>query len=119
MKQKFYTSYFANARNIDQEKYELVSIALYPPRWFSGRRDLSLAPTKEIFTVAKDGDFAEYEKLFKSRMTKTIDAAEILERYSKIKKDIVFLCFEKDREMCHRKMVADFLTKKGVEVREL
>ena len=109
------TSYFAKSA----KHPGAVSIARFPPKWYTGARYLPLAPEPEMLRI---GDWDEYKKRYRDEILSVLDPDQVLRDLEKLGegRDIVLLCFEKDRTHCHRGLVAEwFLEKKGIRIPEL
>jgi hypothetical protein len=109
------TSYFAKSA----KHPGAVSIARFPPKWYTGRRYLPLAPTPEMLQI---GDWEEYRRRYRGEILAALDPDTVLRDLGVVgaEHDIVLLCFEKDRANCHRGLVAEwFLETKGIRVPEL
>jgi len=103
------TSYFAK-RGIPEEKR--ISISLYPPAWFKGKRYPKLAPPKFLVEM---GVNKIYKEIYYKEVLNKLDAERVYEAL----KDKVILCFEKDRNTCHRAIVAEWIEKEtGHKVEE-
>lgn len=114
-----YTSYFANASNLP-ESVARISIALYPPRWFSCARFPKLAPTKEILSRWKENhNEAEYRLAF-AVMLARLDVKEVAQELSGLANgnDVVLLCYEKRGDFCHRHLVAEWFRSNGIHCKE-
>ena len=109
------TSYFAKSAMHPGA----VSIARFPPKWYSGSRYLPLAPEPEMLRI---GDWEEYRCQYREKILAPLDPDRVLRELGVegAGHDIVLLCFEKDRKQCHRGLVAEwFLETKGIHVPEL
>ena len=109
------TSYFAKSA----KHPGAVSIARFPPTWYTGACYLELAPKPEMLQI---GDWDEYKRRYTGEILSILDPDEVLRDLEKLGEghDIVLLCFEKDRSHCHRGLVAEwFLETKGIRVPEL
>jgi hypothetical protein len=109
------TSYFAKSA----KHPGAVSIARFPPKWYTGIRYLPLAPEPEMLKIQ---DWDEYKRLYRDEILSILDPDQVLRDLNGdgAGHDIVLLCFEKDRTHCHRGLVAEwFLEKKGIRVPEL
>jgi hypothetical protein len=95
-----FTSYFANIKNLPADLVP-VSIDRGPPRWFTGRKELRLAPTPAMLKLAKP----EYDAQF-AEILAQLDPAEV---YATLGENAVLLCWEKPNEWCHRRPVAEWL----------
>ncbi len=109
------TSYFARSAR----EPGAVSIARFPPKWFTGARYLKLAPKPEMLKI---GDWEEYRRRYREEVLSGLDPDEVLRdlNVEGAGHDIVLLCFEKDRTHCHRGLVAEWFSEtKGIRVPEL
>lgn len=109
------TSYFAKSA----KHPGAVSIARFPPKWYTGHRCLRLAPDPAMLQI---GDWEEYRKRYRDEILGPLDPDEILEDLKRFagSDEIVLLCFEKDRSHCHRGLVAAWFEEtKGIRVPEL
>ena len=105
-----FTSYFANVKKLPPELVP-VSIARGSPRWFTGRKELRLAPSWAMLKMKKP----EYDAAFAGILAK-LDPAEI---YQTLGENAVLLCWEKPGEACHRRLVAEWLEAAlGIEIPE-
>lgn len=119
-----YTSYFVKFRNFP-ENVTPVSIALYSPKWYSGKTYLKLAPTKHILTswmYSKEYDAEKYTKDYTRDILEKLDPftvySELLQLGDKFGNDICLLCYEKPGDFCHRNLVAEWLRKNGFPCQE-
>ena len=93
------TSYFVRS---GKEK-NAVAICRIIPKWFKGQSDQRLAPP--WFLLKKDEDYTEFE--FKKYVLDKLSPEYMWEAL----KDKILLCYEKDRDSCHRKWVAEWFEK--------
>ena len=130
---KLYTSYYANIKNIPAN-YLMVGISQFCPEWlkdnapdnFLFMRGNFLAPTKELLNDIKSGNIDQFEyrkryeeqfdEFFKnaSYQYKTVDQwyQAMDEEFSDKYQAIVFLCYEKPSDFCHRHILRDILNHK-------
>jgi hypothetical protein len=109
------TSYFAKSAKAPGA----MSIARFPPKWYTGTRYLPLAPAPDMLKI---GDWDEYRRRYREEILSVLDPDEVLRdlNVDGAGHDIVLLCFEKDRSHCHRGLVAAwFKETKGIAVPEL
>jgi uncharacterized protein (DUF488 family) len=109
------TSYFAKSAKAPGA----VSIARFPPKWYTGARYLPLAPTPDILKI-KDWD--EYRHRYYEDILSVLDPDKVLQDLNaeKAGHDIILLCFEKERTHCHRGLVAAwFFETRGIRIPEL
>lgn len=108
------TSYFAKSA----KHPGAVSIARFPPRWYTGARYLPLAPKPDMLKVR---DWDEYRRRYRQEILDLLDPDEVLKELESLTAghDTLLLCFEKDRAHCHRGLVAEwFFERKGTVVPE-
>ena len=90
----------------------LVSIALWSPRGWGGRRYKALAPRRKMMTM----DEASYREAYQ----KILDGLDPQEVFEDLREDAILLCWEAPGKFCHRRLVAEWLEKSlGVKVPEL
>lgn len=95
-----------------------VAISARVPKGYSNRRCKKLAPPYWMVRKSKSGEITdeEFERQFTEYVLEKLDAREILDE---IGDDAVLLCWEKAGEFCHRKLVAEWLSRElGIEVKE-
>lgn len=96
-----------------------VSIARFPPRWYTGARYLPLAPAADMLKIE---DWDEYRHRYHEEVLSMLDPDEVLQDLGVdgSDHDILLLCFEKNRSICHRGLVsAWFFNTRGIRVPEL
>ncbi|OPX64566.1 MULTISPECIES: DUF488 domain-containing protein [unclassified Methanoregula] len=96
-----------------------VSIARFPPDWYTGRCYFPLAPKPAMLQI---GDWAGYRRRYREEILAPLDPDAVLRELGVegADHDVVLLCFEKNRSHCHRGLVAEWLEKKtGIRVPEL
>jgi len=109
------TSYFAKSAKAPGA----VSIARFPPKWYTGARYLPLAPAQDMLKI-KDWD--EYRRRYHKEVLAVLDPDKVLRDLGVdgSDHDIILLCFEKERTHCHRGLVAAWLHEtKEITVPEL
>jgi hypothetical protein len=109
------TSYFKKSA----KEPGVVSIARFPPRWYTGSCYLPLAPAPDMLKIE---DWDEYRCRYYEEVLSVLDPDEVLENLTAADRghDIILLCFEKDRSHCHRGLVAAwFFETWGIRVPEL
>jgi hypothetical protein len=105
-----FTSYFAIVKKLPLDLVP-VSIARGSPRWFTGKKELRLAPTWAMLKMQK----LEYDAAFAELLAK-LDPAEM---YQVLGENVVLLCWEKPGDTCHRRLVAEWLEAAlGIEILE-
>lgn len=114
------TSYFANYKNIDQNKYIGVSIALYTPKTFR-YHCLHFAPSKSTLEKYKNGEInqAQYTKEYLQKLNYLYNHGLMAYPLKLIKsienqenKEAVLLCYEAKDKFCHRHILVNFLKEK-------
>jgi hypothetical protein len=90
----------------------VVSIALWAPRWYRGRRYPALAPRREMLKMDEASYRVEYQKILDS-----LDPRKVFEDLGE---DAILLCWERPGKFCHRRLVAEWLEQNlGVTVPEI
>jgi len=113
---KIYTSYFANHKKLREANIISLGIAIHPPKWFNGFTIFDLAPRMNMLRMKPD----TYNRHFADILARTTPKAMLKEikRFSRSDGDIALVCYEKDHCECHRKQVAEWFRKGGVDVEE-
>lgn len=117
---KIYTSYFGNKRLLEENGIVMVGICLYRPKFFSGYNLSELAPSRELFAMSDAPDEVYVPKFIKEVLGR-VNARAIYDKLASIAngKDVALCCYEKENTSCHRKIVAEWLSKElGMEVKE-
>lgn len=103
------TSYFANVKNLPADAVP-VCIARFN-RFFKGRRYLDLAPTADMLNMSQE----DYDKAFHAILAK-LDPHKVA---ADLGPNAVLLCYERPGEICHRRLVAEWLEAAlGIEIPE-
>jgi len=108
------TSYFAKSA----KHPGAVSIARFPPKWYTGARYLPLAPAPDMLKIH---DWDEYRRRYRTEILDVLDPDKVLQDLGAGTPghDIVLLCFEKNRTHCHRGLVAAWFNEtRGITVPE-
>jgi uncharacterized protein (DUF488 family) len=107
------TSSFSKMMGRQEELGErLVSIALFAPWAYRGRRYPALAPRREMLKLDKAAYRVAYQKI--------LDHLDPRKVFSELGEDAILLCWEAPGKFCHRRLVAEWLKKHlGVNVPEL
>lgn len=110
------TSYFANLKKIKATPslahLDLVSIARGSPPWFKGRKEMRLAPTRDMLDMQRD----DYLPLFDAILA-NLDAQQIAKDLGE---NAVLFCWEKPGQFCHRRIFAEWIEKAtGLVIPEL
>lgn len=125
---KWYTGYYANWRNYSSDNFVTVAISRYLPNNVKvGAVCKSLAPSENLLSRYKNDKVTktEYVLEYIDALCVLRDSGKLSKILEKIKKnfpekDVVFLCYEKKGEFCHRQTLAIFLKNfYGLEVKEL
>lgn len=114
---KIYTSYFGRLNKLERAGIEPVAICRGKPKWFNGRCVDKLAPTWPMMQMQLPKFWESYAK-----MLEPMDARKLADAIWRGRKRgceaVALLCYEKDAAECHRHVVADWMTKAGIEVVE-
>jgi hypothetical protein len=91
----------------------LVSIALWAPGWYKGRRRYpALAPRRNMLKLDEATYRVEYRKI--------LDKLDPQEVFEDLGENAIMLCWEPPGKFCHRRLVAEWLEENlGVRVPEL
>ena len=111
-----YTGYFARLKDYQKANLTPISIAGKCPDWYHGAEYKKLAPKWSFYSEWKNGshkgDNDYYTKHFKEEVLDKLDPAQVmkeLEGFTGVSLDkIIFLCYEKPDNFCHRHLVADW-----------
>ena len=111
---RFYTSYFANIRNLNPEEIIPIAISRSIPKWYEGLVYKKLAPS---YSILNEYRLYHDTKLYTERYRKEILAwldissvildIETLTRFEN--KDICFICYETPEKFCHRHIFSEWV----------
>ena len=109
----FYTSYFGNLRNIPDHVVP-VAICLNKPASWNGFHMPKVAPLPYMIASAKQGNTELAAKDYRELLSR-LDADEVIEEAIDLteSEDIVFVCYEKPEDWCHRHEFAKWLSMRG------
>ena len=123
MNPQFFTSYFANLKNLP--KYiEPIAICGGIPDWYKGLWYKKLAPSWSIWKEWHDSNEPDKNEHYVSRFVPEIlgelDVKQVADDLKKMadSKTPCLICYEKPNEFCHRHVVAKWLTDDGFETEE-
>lgn len=95
-----HTSYFAKAKKLENA----ISIALYPPKWFTGKLCQKLAPSWDILSEYKrTGDEQVYTKAYTYEVLEGLDPRTL---FNELGENAILCCWEANSKFCHRHIVA-------------
>ncbi|MDR0646972.1 MAG: DUF488 domain-containing protein [Puniceicoccales bacterium] len=111
-----YTSYFAFLPKLPEHMLK-ISIALFTPQWAQVDACFpSLNPTEQLLREAKSGAIPpeeamkKYQREILSKLSPIKIYKELIEVLNKSNKQhLALLCYEKPGEVCHRRVVAEWL----------
>lgn len=114
-----YINYLANIENTPEgvKKYIIVRI---PPKHFNfyqhpdTKHKPQLSPSKELLMASKNGElsFERFKERFLQEIHVRTDMKQAInELVAELNKgeDICLICYEKDSNDCHRKILADYI----------
>lgn len=120
---KIYTGYFAYMKRYIEAGLLPISIARYNPKWFEGISCTELAPKKTTLWRYKEGkiDEEQYTKEYLESLNtlnlQRIDKSFIFQHVEKARSlglnGIIYLCYEKNGDFCHRHIFADYVNSKN------
>ena len=126
MRGKLYTTYFSKMKKAVGIK---ISITRFPPRWLDLDKEnminmKELSPSSNILMGYKNGeiDWEMYTSLFIIEMQTRDDMKWGLNKVKSLLdegKNVSIVCFEKDRNVCHRSLICDYFDGLGYEVNEI
>ena len=126
---RLFTSYYANMRNIPSD-YMMVGISRTCPEWlkdnqpsnFFWTKDNALAPPESLLSDMKSGKIneVEYRKRYTDHIHYIFSCGALFndfqdwyqmvsDEYEERYKGIVFLCYEKPSDFCHRHILRDII----------
>lgn len=104
-----YTSYFANLKNLPANYY-ITGIVRYLPRYVKKIPNYRvLAPSQDTFQTEIT---SQYTKKFLGQLEQ-LDARTVYNELEILAdgRDVILLCYEKPGDFCHRRLVAEWLSK--------
>ena len=114
---EIYTSYFGNLRKLKQKGIIPIGIAVSPPGWYKGMNYRRFAPTANMLSMGERAYDIHFQRLLAILSPQAV--ARDLQRMSN-GRPIALLCFESNRNECHRLQVANWIeTNFGVKVSEV
>ena len=122
LKRQTYTSYYARGLDLMKAGIIPISIALNPPRGWSGLEYKKLAPTFDIlFAYKHNHDEAAYIERYQSEILDDLDVHEVMKglvHMAGANHEFALVCYESSESFCHRLIVADWLNKNGYSCEE-
>ena len=122
------TSYFANFRKLDKNKYIAVSIARITPVGFDIKVE-EFAPEKSTLFNYKNGKINEeqYTKEYTEQLDELFDDGSMVNALSRLNnlekrynKEAVLLCYEGKEKFCHRHILSKYINDKfNLDIREI
>lgn len=110
------TSYFANYRNFPKDM-QPTSIALHPPKGWTGKTCFMLAPSQSLLRGYKAGivDNTAYIEEYIAMLDASKNSiAHILKYANEV--NTLFLCYEKSTDFCHRHILQVWARRNNVPV---
>lgn len=128
---KLYTSYFGNVARINRcldklGKYEFVricfvSISRFPPPGFVRHILKEVEPSESLLRLAKSKAITskEYDEVYREQL-KYVNFHDIETKIINLGPTdfIIFLCYEKPEDHCHRHLFAEYLSRNGLSCTE-
>lgn len=129
---KLYTSYFGNVARINRcldklGKYEFVGICFVPisrftPPGFGNKHFFKeVEPSNSLLQLAKSKAITsrEYDEVYREQL-KYVNFHDIETKILNLgPTDImIFLCYEKPEDHCHRHLFAEYLSRNGLSCKE-
>jgi uncharacterized protein YeaO (DUF488 family) len=122
MIEKIYTSYFANIRNLPPEVVP-ISISQIPPAAYKGLMYKKLAPPSALISAyKKNPNEADYIRKYHEQVLSNLNQFKVLKELEAMvpagTTQIALICYEKPGDFCHRRLIAKWLKKIGIDVPE-
>lgn len=111
-----YTSYFAKLKELEKKGIIPISIARKKPHWFTGEELIKLAPPTWLMKYKEEEYTLNYKKYVLGKYNLQATVNYFKKKYKG--KKIALICYEKSSGFCHRHLVAEWLEKGGLEVKE-
>lgn len=127
---KLFTSYYANYRNIPKS-YICIGISRVCPEWFADNSSLDnfmfiksnfLAPSEELLNSYKNNSITQedYKKQYVQQIYTLLNNSigykdlaqwikDLIKTFSDKYDGIVFMCYERPEEFCHRHILRNIL----------
>ena len=122
------TSYFANFRKLDKNKYIAVSIDRITPVGFDIKVE-EFAPEKSTLFNYKNSKINEeqYTKEYTEQLDELFDDGIMVNTLSRLNnlekrynKEVVLLCYEGKEKFCHRHILSKYINDKfNLDIREI
>lgn len=118
-----YTGYYAKLKKYENEGLYPIAISGKVPSFYTKAYWSDFAPRYDMFLEWKSGkiDNSQYTVQYKEWLN-SLDKQEIRDIIKELEdenKTIIFLCYEKSGEFCHRHVLADWLEENlGMRVEE-
>ena len=118
----FYTGYYAKTKKYEEAGLIPVAISDITPSFYEGMCYREFAPRYEMFQRWKNGEInnTDYTQEYKNYLN-TLNKEEIREDLDSPYQtgNLIFLCYEKPGDFCHRHVLADWLEENfGYDVKE-
>ena len=118
---KCYTGYFAKLAAYERANLLPVSIARFPPKFYTGDSAEDFMPSAELLSKFKAGqiDKAQYKDLYIAELDKNARENHLM-GYWQVKGEnyrgwllrgndaLIFLCYECPSDFCHRQIFAEY-----------
>lgn len=111
-----YTGYYAQLKTYLKCGLHPVSISVKCPDWYNGAEYKKLAPKWDFFNEWKNGshkgDNEYFIKNYKELVLDKLEPAQVMKELEELTgaslDKIIFLCYEKPEDFCHRHLAADW-----------
>lgn len=116
-----YTGYFGNMDEYRDAGLIPVSVCIFPPLGYNGARYPEVAPPVDLFRRYRNGQvgIAQFTMEYREFLV-GIDVAVVAHDLSQFGciENMVLLCHEPAGSFCHRTLLAEWLTARGIPCRE-
>lgn len=116
---RIFTSFFGRTAQLQRSGIVPIGIALWLPRWYSGKSMRSVVPT--AYMVKGDITQERYVELYNREILGRLRVEDVVSEIETLSegRDVALLCYEKPGDFCHRHLLADWLTREsGLVVEE-
>ncbi len=107
----YHTSYFSCPQLKTINPDNLYSISRYPPKSWKGNLVKDLSPNENLLRLIKSGEitFNEFKYNYLAQLEYLYTIGKLEGIMLKIPNQSILLCYEKDKDICHRSILLDYL----------
>ena len=107
----YYTSYFSYPQLKTMDSNTLYSISRYPPKNWKGNSIKDLSPNENLLRLVKSKEisFNEFKYKYLAQLEYLYTSGKFEGMMLKIPDNSILICYEKDRNICHRYILLNYL----------